>query len=68
MEAGGAKLTVAASLFYKAKYHDIVRWKTKLLAFFIKRINENCENKKIGTCDSLVIKILISCQITISIQ
>jgi hypothetical protein len=31
MESGGAKLTVAASLFYKANYHDIGRWKTKLL-------------------------------------
>jgi hypothetical protein len=68
MESGGAKLTVAASLFYKANYHDIGRWKTKLLAFFIKQINGNCENKKIGTRDHLIIKILISYQRTISIQ
>jgi len=31
MESGGAKLTVAASLFYKANYPDIGRRKTKLL-------------------------------------
>jgi len=34
MESGGTKLSMAASLFYKANYHDIGRWKTKLLGLY----------------------------------